>query len=165
MGTKKTPHKGKKWIKKYFRTVGNRHWVFFGTITEKNGETHEVQLRTAASTPIQRHVKVRKDANPYDPDWEPYFEHRLDVKTVKNLQGKRRLIHLWREQQGLCPLCHQKITTLTGWHSHHIIWRVYGGSDIAANRVLLHPNCHRQLHTRPDLVVVKPRPARGVRKA
>jgi RNA-directed DNA polymerase len=157
------PHKGKKWIrKKYFRTVGNRQWVFFGTITEKNGETHEVQLRTAASTPIQRHVKVRKDANPYDPAWEPYFEHRLDVKTVQNLQGKRKLHYLWKEQQGLCPLCHQKITKLTGWHSHHIIWRVYGGSDNAENRVLLHPNCHRQLHARPDLAVMKPRPARGV---
>ena len=160
------PHKGKKWIrKKYFRTVGNRHWVFFGTVTEKNGETREVQLRTTASTAIQRHVKVRKDANPYDPAWEPYFEHRLDVKMEKNLQGKRKLLHLWKEQQGLCPLCHQKITKLTGWHSHHIIWRVYGGTDNAANRVLLHPNCHRQLHARPDLVVVKPRPAGGVRKA
>ncbi|MEO1374685.1 MAG: HNH endonuclease [Cyanobacteria bacterium J06635_10] len=31
------------------------------------------------------------------------------------------------------------------WHSHHIAWRTYGGSDTIQNQVLLHPNCHRQV--------------------
>jgi RNA-directed DNA polymerase len=156
------PTKGRKWIrKKYFRTANHRQWIFVGTVTEDNGVTREVQVRTAASTPIKRHKKIRKDANPYDPAWEPYFEQRLDVKMENDLQGRRKLLYLWMEQQGVCPLCHQKITKLTGWHSHHIIWRVHGGGDGTENRILLHPTCHQQLHNRPDLSVVKPRPAQG----
>ena len=34
----------------------------------------------------------------------------------------------------------------------------------AENRVLLHPNCHAQVHSQ-GLTVVKPRPPSGVRKA
>ena len=67
-------------------------------------------------------------------------------------------------QAGICPLCHQKITLLTGWHNHHIVWRVHGGDDSSENRVLLHPECHRQLHSQ-GLSVVRPRPSPGVEKA
>ncbi len=88
----------------------------------------------------------------------------LNVTKSHNLKGKRQLLHLWKQQGGLCPLCNRKITKLTGWHSHHIIWRSLGGRDEADNRVLLHPDCHERLH-RQGLTVPKPRPLRGVRKA
>jgi len=35
-----------------------------------------------------------------------------------------------------------------------------GGADRRENRVLLHPNCHRQVHSQ-RLSVVKPRPVKG----
>ncbi|WP_261298988.1 HNH endonuclease [Shewanella holmiensis] len=35
-----------------------------------------------------------------------------------------------------------------GWNVHHIVERGKGGSDEMENLVLLHPNCHRQLHAR-----------------
>ena len=57
----------------------------------------------------------------------------------------RESLYLWKQQDGLCPVCHQKITRLTGWHSHYLVWRTYGGSDTAVNCVLLHPNCHMQV--------------------
>ena len=110
---------------------------------------------------IKRHVKVKAQANPFDPDWEPYFEHRLDAKMADHLQGKRKALALWQAQQGLCPVCQQKITTQTGWHSHHLIWRVHGGDDTLQNQVLLHPNCHAQVHSQ-GLLLVKPRPSPGV---
>lgn len=44
---------------------------------------------------------------------------------------------------------------LTAGGSHHIRWRSLGGSDTLDNRVLLHPNCQRQLHSR-GLSVSKP---------
>jgi RNA-directed DNA polymerase len=96
--------------------------------------------------PIKRHIKIKAQANPYDPTWEVYFEKRLDRKTVKELKGKGTLLYLWRKQKGNCPACNQKITKQTGWHSHHLVWRTHGGGDEADNRVLLHPNCHRQVH-------------------
>lgn len=146
------------WIKaKYFHVHGHRRWVFTGAVREASGERRVVRLVAAAQVRIQRHLKIRADANPYDPVWEPYFERRLDVRMQGTLVGRRTLLRLWQEQDGRCPVCHQKITTLTGWHSHHIVWRSKGGSDRAENRVLLHPTCHRQLHGQHRFVV-KPRP-------
>jgi RNA-directed DNA polymerase len=131
---------------------------------ETSGKQRVVRLVAAAQVRIQRHLKIRAEANPYDPAWEPYFERRLDVKMQGTLAGRRTLLRLWQEQDGLCPVCHQKITTLTGWHSHHIVWRSKGGSDSTENRMLLHPTCHRQLHSQH--AVVKPRPVkRASRKA
>lgn len=71
------------------------------------------------------------------------------------------MLYLWREQNGLCPVCDQPLTQLTGWHNHHIVWRTQGGSDHVENRVLLHPNCHRQVHSQ-GLNVAKPRLSKGV---
>jgi RNA-directed DNA polymerase len=152
--------------KKYFTTEGNYTWVFTGEVKDEEGHTKIVHLRRAIDVKIQRHTPIQGAANPFDPAWEMYFEKRLDVKTEHNLTGKRRLLHLWKEQQGLCPRCNQKITRITGWHSHHLIWRSKGGTDQAENRVLLHPTCHMQLHSQ-GLHVEKPRPSnqRGVRKA
>ena len=81
-----------------------------------------------------------------------------------NLKGRRTLLYLWRQQNGLCAVCNQKITSLTGWHSHHIVRRSDGGSDGAQNRVLLHPECHRKVHGQ-GTTVSKPRPTTGVCKA
>jgi len=154
------PKKSRKWIaKKYFRTIGADNWMFHGEATGQD----RVLLK-AARVRIRRHVKVKSEANPYDPKWEPYFERRLELKIDATLKGRRQLLRLWKEQNGICPVCEQRITELTGWHNHHIVWRVMGGSDRDENRVLLHPNCHRQVHSR-GLYVEKPRPARGEREA
>jgi RNA-directed DNA polymerase len=157
-------NKSKQWIKeRYFKSVNGKNWVFYGLLATKEGVV-ENRLLYPAYVPIKRHVKIKGEANPYDPAWEEYFEKRLGVKMVHHLKGKRQLLALWKEQKGLCPICQQKITKLTGWHNHHLVWRVNGGEDTADNRVLLHPNCHRQVHSQ-RLAVVKPRPARGERKA
>ncbi len=159
------PKKPIKWIrKKYFTSIAGQNWVFHGEILGQNGAIQPIRLFKAKSIAIERHVKIQNTANPYDPEWETYFEKRLEVKMAHNLKGKRQLLHLWKQQGGLCPLCTRKITKLTGWHSHHIVWRSKGGRDEADNRVLLHPDCHERLH-RQGLTVSKPRPARGVRKA
>jgi RNA-directed DNA polymerase len=151
------PTKAKGWVaQKYFRARHGRRWIFFGQHAD-----HELELFRAGDVPIQRHVKIRGAANPYDPQWEVYFEERLRVKMTHDLKGRRQLLYLWKQQDGLCPRCHQKITRLTGWHNHHTIWRTYGGSDTADNRVLLHPNCHRQVHSQ-SFDVAPPRSTRSV---
>jgi RNA-directed DNA polymerase len=156
------PQKSKRWIKnKYFHTVGGRQWVFQGEITGKDGRPQTVRLFHAASLPIKRHTKIKGRANPYDLEWEVYLEERLGVKMADDLQGRRTLLYLWQEQRGICPVCGEKITKLTGWHNHHIVWRTKGGGNDIENRMLLHPNCHSQVHSR-GLAVAKPRPAKGV---
>jgi RNA-directed DNA polymerase len=154
------PRKSKRWVKqKYFKSIERRDWLFYG---ELDGKEHRLSL--AASVPIKRHTKIRGAANPYDPAWEIYFEERLAAKMVEDLAGYRQLLRLWDEQDGLCPICNQKITKKTGWHNHHIIWRSKGGSDTADNRVLLHPDCHRKVHSL-CLYVEKPRPSPGANEA
>ena len=156
------PHKSRWWMKeKYFHVIGNRKWVFGGDVEWKDGKRHRVYLFYAHSVPIRRHTKVKGAANPYDPMWEPYFETRLGVSMAGTLKGRRQLLFLWKEQNGICSVCEQKITTRTGWENHHVVWRVNGGSNSAENRVLLHPNCHRQVHSQ-RLTVAKPRSAPNV---
>jgi RNA-directed DNA polymerase len=136
-------NKGARWIrKKYF----DPQWTFRGRVRKENGTWRNVSLVRPAKVPIVRHIKVKAAANPYDPKWEPYFEKRLQRKMETKLQGRRSLLYLWRSQDGVCPVCGEKISEEIGWDNHHIEWRVHGGSDTMDNRVLLHPACHRQLH-------------------
>ena len=159
------PNKNRHWIKdKYFTTQDGNRWVFYGQVTDKEGKPKNLHLFRAATVPIKRHIKIRGEANPYSPEWETYFERRIDVQMEANLKGYKRLLSLWYEQNGLCPICQEKITKITGWHSHHIIYRSHGGGDGNSNRVLLHPNCHNQVHSK-GLEVVKPRSKRSVNKA
>jgi RNA-directed DNA polymerase len=140
-------HKNAQWIRrKYCCSINGNNWVFFGSATGKTGKQRKALLYSAAQMPIQRHIKIRGQANPYDPAWEVYLEQRLGTKMNATLAGKRKLLYLWKKQNGLCPVCNQKITPQTGWHNHHLVERSKGGSDKAENRVLLHPNCHRQVH-------------------
>ena len=84
---------------------------------------HEVLLFRAARMSIERHTKVKGAANPFDPEWETYFERRRGVKMATTLKGRRQLLRPWKAQEGICPVCKDKITALTGWHNHHIVWR------------------------------------------
>jgi RNA-directed DNA polymerase len=143
------PHRSKRWIRmKYFGTRQGDHWVFQGSSTRKDGSIRLNQLEKAAKIAIRRHVKVQGRANPYDPAWEAYFERRISQSMQATLKGNRQLLYLWNRQRGICPVCGQVITEETGWHSHHRVWRALGGSDGSDNRVLMHPNCHRQIHWR-----------------
>jgi RNA-directed DNA polymerase len=142
------PRKGKRWItRKYFARRGGRAWCFFGEKKYDNGAREFVWLYHATSLPIRRHVKIKRDANPYHPAWEMYFEARESKHMTQTLAGRGTLLYLWRIQGGKCIRCGEPITKETGWHSHHVIPKVLGGPDGATNRQLLHPECHRQLHS------------------
>jgi RNA-directed DNA polymerase len=69
-------NKSRRWIKdKYFIKVGNRDWIF--GFKHKDGENDAIfTLMKLADIPIRRHIKVRCEANPYDPTWDAYFWKR-----------------------------------------------------------------------------------------
>jgi Retron-type reverse transcriptase len=140
-------HKSAAWVRaKYFTRPGDGRWTFRGTVTDRDGGKHTVRLLAARSVRIRRHVKVRGDANPYDPSWELYFEERLAAQMASTLTGRGTTRYLWLEQDGKCLVCGQPLTLEEGWHVHHLLWRSHGGTEAVDNRVLLHPNCHRQVH-------------------
>ena len=66
---------------------------------------------------------------------------------ANSLTGRGTARYLWLEQDGKCLVCHSPLTLEEGWHVHHLLWRSKGGSDGIDNLVLLHPNCHRQVHS------------------
>ena len=150
-------HRGKsaRWVKaKYFTRPDDSRWRFRGAVTDDNGGYQPVLLFQARSMTIRRHVKIRGTANPYDPAWELYFEERLATQMASSLTGRGTARYLWLEQNGKCLICAQPLTLAEGWHVHHLLRRAYGGDDGIDNLVLLHPNCHRQVHSE-GLVVEK----------
>ena len=156
------PHKQDPWIKaKYFKTKGSRHWVFAADASTKNGGQRIMELAKAGDVKIQRHVKIRGEANPFDPKQETYFEDRLGLKMRDSLIGQVKWYRLWWSQDKEYPICHEKITKEAGWHVHHILPKSEGGKDNLSNLVMVHPNCHRQIHSQ-KLQVAKPAPARGL---
>ncbi|WP_234418494.1 HNH endonuclease signature motif containing protein [Dongshaea marina] len=134
----------KRWIRgKYFKSVGMRSWVFSGIYPSGKA----AQLLYASDTPIKRHTKIKGEANPYDPSFEQYFEKRLEYVWRNSAQGNKKLVDLWYRQLKRCPMCKQFITLESRWDIHHIFERHKGGNSKLKNLVLLHPNCHRQLHS------------------
>ena len=132
------PMKGQRWIKRrYFRRDGSRDWIFG---TEKS------VLMRLSTLKVGDYVKVKANANPYDPRQEEYFDERLQRRMNASLAGRKKLHWLWTKQDGKCPRCGQTLDPKKPWHIHHRQWRVYGGSDKLTNLQLLHKACHEQLH-------------------
>jgi len=149
--TRRHRNKPKRWIyERYFTEIGSRKWLFAAREQGTGGKSKWVRLVQITDTPIRRHVKVKAEANPYDPQWEAYFEARQQGATEEEFPAW--LVRLWHRQKGRCPVCFQQITTETGWNAHHLVWKVLGGSDRIDNLVLLHPDCHRQIHSRRTTV-------------
>jgi RNA-directed DNA polymerase len=143
------PHKPRKWVKdKYFKRFGNVDWVFTGGLKDGKGGSRPICLQAAARVSIQRHVKICGGANPYDPEWEEYFEERLYRKMQASLKGRGQIEYLHSQQGGRCGGCGQPLQEDGDWQIHHRVRRSLGGSDKLDNLELLHANCHRQKHSK-----------------
>lgn len=141
-------NKPKKWVyAKYWHKINDRQ-VFSAPVKQSDGKTSYLSLYILADTVIKRHVKIKGEYNPFDPEWESYGEKRRNERLMYNIKHIRKQVNLWHEQEGLCAMCRLPMTEESGWHMHHIIHRVAGGSDTMDNLVLLHPNCHVQVHAK-----------------
>jgi RNA-directed DNA polymerase len=149
------PRKSRKWcFEHYWEHTRDR--TEFATVKKaKDGTQIAVQLYRLADMVITRHIKIKGEFNPFDPRWELYGEELRSKRMVQSLSYRRQLTQLYMSQSGCCNLCGTAITRETGWHDHHIVRRVDGGSNLLFNRVLLHPVCHAKVHAR-RLTVVKP---------
>jgi RNA-directed DNA polymerase len=74
--TRRHPGKSRAWKKrKYFSATGTPG-VFSVQVHRADGERRVLKLYRMASTTIERHIKVRGAANPYDPRYTEYFDQR-----------------------------------------------------------------------------------------
>lgn len=134
------PKKGKWWVnRKYFHTIGTRNWVF--AAKADSGEMKE--LLRADATKIVRHVKIQKEANPYDPKWDVYFEEREGDRMFGSMNGRKRLIGMWRKQGRNCPMCGDEINKESGWKIH---------VKENNNKTIVHPDCHAGFHSNGNKV-------------
>lgn len=151
------PRKSRDWcLQQYWKRIEDRT-EFAATTREEDGLTHTIRLYRLADTVITRHQKIKGDFNPFDPQWEQYGEELRTKRMLQRFAYRRELASLFRSQAGKCALCGWAITGETGWHDHHIVWKTNGGTNLLANRVLLHPTCHARVHAL-GLSVVKPAP-------
>jgi RNA-directed DNA polymerase len=76
------PQKSPYWIApKYWHPFGNRK-VFAADRgqRDKNGKVVWIKLVEPTDIKIRRHIKIRSAANPFDPQWDRYFEERALIR-------------------------------------------------------------------------------------
>ncbi|TNL09649.1 group II intron reverse transcriptase/maturase [Kosakonia cowanii] len=158
--------KGAQWVRKrYFHTLGDRRWEFaYGQRDAVSGHTRYVRLDPLSVTPIQRHAKIKGDYNPFDPAWEREGEMLRTRRMMNSLQYRREVARLYQQQRGQCAHCRLSITRESGWQDHYLLPRTQGGKKTASNRVLLHPECHDQVHNL-GISICKPAREAGLVKA
>lgn len=83
------PKKNSGWIrKKYFHRRGLNNGVFYASYV-KDEKTKFLDLVSAVSIPIVRHVKIQGAATPYDPDYRAYFvERQVRQRWLHKVHGK-----------------------------------------------------------------------------
>jgi RNA-directed DNA polymerase len=143
------PGRSKKWIKdKYFRRMNGNKWTFACSVKGRRGEAKTLELYNIAKTKIKRHVKVRGDASPDNPELSKYWEerHQKAGKTIWEKDSKYYLIG--KHQNWNCPVCCEPLYGDEEIETHHIVPVAEGGSDDHQNLHHLHVACHKQVHSK-----------------
>jgi RNA-directed DNA polymerase len=159
-GLRRHPRKTEKWVLNHYWQHPGTRWDFAVTSRHNKGKQVRSALYRLADTKIVRHLKIKGDYNPFDPQWFIYSEKLHDHRMTQAIRDSQRL-KLWKSQEGRCALCEQLFDSADTIDDHHLVYRRHGGTNALANRVLLHPVCHRRVHAL-GLEVTKPVPARGL---
>jgi RNA-directed DNA polymerase len=145
-GVRRHPMKGAKWVmKKYFRTrPGTKDkWSFVAYLSDDV----PIYLLKMANTKIIRHVIVKNNMVPDDPNSLDYWYKRDALKGAKNFGNYESRLKIARRQYHICPICMDTLYNDEALHLHHIRPKKLGGVDSYGNLVLLHELCHRQAHS------------------
>jgi len=140
------PNKGRKWIsRKYFRPIKGIQRAFSCTQRDQK----RLVLFRASSIPIVRHPRIRAESNPFDPEYEAYYEIRLSKKLHKSFTGKRTLKVLWTNQKGKCSECGKALPNKgPKGYIKYIQSRLKAGKANIHNMILLHKDCHTEGYKR-----------------
>ena len=141
------PTKNKKWVRKrYFKTIKGVKWTFACTTSDRRGQDKELVLYQMASTPIERHIKVKGDASPDDSLLKDYWDKRHQKVGKTRFDKGTKLYTVAENQIWNCPECGEPLFNGEGIETHHIAPVAEGGTDDAENLQHLHKSCHKQVH-------------------
>ena len=127
-------NKGTKWITdRYWQSIGGDNWVFATRLEGSN----PLRLLKHSSVEIQRYVKVKGEASPYDGNLV-YWSSRMG----KHPEMPVRTASLLKKQKGKCAHCGLWFNEEDVIEHDHIIPKATGGKDEYKNWQLLHRHCH-----------------------
>jgi RNA-directed DNA polymerase len=128
------PNKNRHWVtRRYWDMKPGQSWMF------KDQEGRVLTRHT--SKKIQRHIKVRGTASPYDGNLV-YWSKRLKHHPLLN----GTLSKLLQKQQGKCRWCGLLFTEAELIEIDHLLPKSQGGGEELSNKFALHRHCHDQRH-------------------
>jgi len=108
--TRRHPCKSATWKRRTYFSAAKG--IFSVRLPKDKHKSRVLSVYQAASTKIQRHIKIRGAANPYDPDYSGYFETRLHQRrwhpskatavTAQTQNATRSIAH-WLQDAAACP--------------------------------------------------------------
>ena len=119
--------------------VHHGNWVFVGKKKTKDKVVHNFLPYLFWMSSL-KHVKVRSNESPYNPDSGIYWNNRMS-KYSPFPSGTRYLLKV---QRGKCSFCGEKFTMQDSlnWEIDHTVPRSAGGPNSYSNLQLLHKACH-----------------------
>ena len=141
------PNKNTKWVRKrYFKTIKGNRWTFACTTSDQRGKDKQLVLYSMASTPIERHIKVKGNASPDDPSLKEYWDSRHQKLGKTRFDKGSKLYTIAKNQGWKCPECGEPLFNGEEVETHHIVPVSEGGTDDMENLQHLHRTCHKQVH-------------------
>jgi RNA-directed DNA polymerase len=137
------PRKSNKWkAKRYFKPdrngISKDKWLL------TDPKNNSVQITKMSWIPIERHIMIKFDNSPDNPQLKQYFEQR-DEKEFKanNVLHKQKMA---KAQKYKCRICNQSLIGEEELETNHIVPEKIGGKSQYFNLELLHISCHIQHH-------------------
>ncbi len=86
---RKHPGKRKSWLVEKYWSKGSRPRSFSAVIKDGDAKSARIEMERAHNVKIKRHVKIRADANPFDPKYEQYFRKRYALRNAKRANRRK----------------------------------------------------------------------------
>ena len=150
--SRRHPNKSKTWVqRRYYGRFKRDNWTFMCKGTDRRGNEFPQILYNISSTPIVRHIKVKRNHSPDDPSLQEYWLNR-SIRKGKNYWAKgSKYEQIAKFQNWKCPLCGDSLFNGEIIETHHIIPVAEGGMDDPENLMHLHKACHKQVHSKSKL--------------
>ena len=137
------PRKNFKWKRKrYYKPdyngISKSKWIL------TDPDDHKNQITMMSWIPIERHVMVKYDNSPDNPQLKQYFEQRDEKEFIANNVLYRQKVA--KMQKYKCRICKQSLTGDEALEMNHIVPKNVGGKSPYYNLELLHKSCHTQHH-------------------
>lgn len=125
------PKKGKRWIaKRYWRVGKGEGWVF---------ADGAIKLLRHSDTPIQRHIKIKGTASPYDGNWTYWSKRRGSYPGIST-----QVSTAIKRQKGKCAECGLHFHTDDTIEIHHTDGN--HRNTKMENLTAIHRHCHDRIH-------------------